>query len=293
MRTRKLSRPTRERRSVRLRGAVQGLPILFVAGCQAVPLDRAGSLTSYANLQPADGLVTKALVRVDAGDVRAARTVRLVPTTFSAAAARAALSDTQRKLVANTIDRALCLGLSERFAVVTTPNADLTVQVVVSRIEVTDEAAAGVSKAASIVPSIIGIPVPVPRLPIGLGSLSIEAEARDLRGAQKAAMLWGRGASAFGSSVTVSPAGDAYALAGEFGEDFSALLVTGESPFGRMPSLPSADKIGAAVGAAPKQAACEAFGRGPGVRGMVAARIGLPPEWTDDGAAKDAPGKAP
>ena len=27
------------------------------------------------------------------------------------------------------------------------------------------------------------------------------------------------------------------------------------------------------------------FGRGPGVSGMVAQRIGMPPEWTDDGAA--------
>lgn len=264
-----------------------GLPFALVAGCQSVPLDRAGTLKSYASLEPSDGLATKSLVRVDAAEVRTARTVRLVPTVFSSAATVTPLSDKQRDLVTNAVDRSLCIGLSERFTVVKrTDPADLTVHAVVTRIEATDETAAGASKVISFVPSLLGIPVPVPRVPVGLGSLSIEAEAVDRRGDQRAAMVWARGAGAMGSSATVSAAGDAYDLAGAFGEDFGSLLVKGESPFGKMPSFPSGGKIDAALGRAPKHAACEAFGRGSGVGGMIGSRLGLPPEWTDDGATK-------
>jgi cytochrome c551/c552 len=52
-----------------------------------------------------------------------------------------------------------------------------------------------------------------------------------------------------------------------------------------MPGAPSLQKISATFGGKAKYAACEAFGRGPGVTGMVAQHIGMPPEWTDDGAA--------
>ena len=274
----------RDRAGRRSRICFLGLMVL-VPGCQSVPRDRAGTLKAYARLEPSDGLTTRSLLRVDGADVRAARTVRLVPTTFSSAAV-AALSDKQRGLVTNAIDRSLCVGLSERFTVVK-PNdpAGLTVKAVVTQIEATDDTAAGASKVVSFVPSLVGIPVPVPRLPIGLGSLSIEAEAIDRGGEQKAAIVWARGANVMGSSATVSAAGDAYELAGAFGEDFGSVLVTGESPFGKMPSLPSGGKVGAALGGAPKHAACQAFGRGPGLGGMIGARIGLPPEWTDDGAA--------
>jgi hypothetical protein len=65
------------------------------------------------------------------------------------------------------------------------------------------------------------------------------------------------------------------------------MLVTGETPFGKAPKLPSIQRIGAALGG--KHAACEAFGRDPGLIGMVANRLGAPPEWVDKGAvAQDA-----
>ena len=97
-------------------------------------------------------------------------------------------------------------------------------------------------------------------------------------------MIWARGANSFTNSPTVSAAGDAYDLAGSFADDYSQLLITGASPFGKAPSLPSFEKIEASLGGKPKYAACEAFGRGPGVVGMVAERLGLPPEWYDKGA---------
>lgn len=260
----------------------------FVAGCATAPLDEAGSLSSYSDLAPSDGLLAKSRLRVNKAEVLAAKTVRLVPTTFSPAAHQDGISDEQRKLVANAVDRALCAGLSERLIVVSANEpADLTVHAVVTNMAVTDPNAVAATKAASVAKSILlpGIPVPTPRLPIGLGSLSIEAEARKPGGAQEAAMLWGRGANALSGSARISNVGDAYELASAFGDDFSKLVVTGESPFQKLPGLPSAERVQSWAGGTPKHAACEAFGREQGVTGLVSGAVGLPPEWTDKGAA--------
>ncbi len=257
---------------------------LLLSGCASAPLIRGGSLSSYDGLAPSDGVLAKSLVRVSKDDVLAAKTVRIIPTVFSQPASPT-MSHEQRMLVANAVDRALCIGLSEKFRVVGPDQpADLTTRVLVTQASPTDEVAAGASKVVSIVPAVLGVPAPVPRLPVGLGSLTLEAEAQDRTGRQQAAIVWARGADSFTNSPTMSAAGDAYDLAGSFAGDFSQLVITGASPFGQGPSLPSFDKIGSSLGSKPKYDACEAFGRGPGVVGLVAGRLGLPPEWSDKGA---------
>lgn len=131
-------------------------------------------------------------------------------------------------LVANAVDRALCVNLSDRFKVVPleTP-ADLTVFTTITQAKKTNEAAAGLSVATSLGTSFIdtAVPVPIPRIPIGMGSLSIEAEAVDRAGQQQAAILWGKGATMFFGSPRVWKASDAYDLAGKFGDDFASLLI--------------------------------------------------------------------
>lgn len=259
--------------------------IVLSSGCANAPTTKGGSLSSYDNMVPSDGVLAKSLVRVSGDNVLAAKTVRIVPTAF-APAASPTLSTKQRALVANAIDRSLCIGLSERFEVVAADRpADLTTHVLVTQAAPTDEVAAGASKVVSFVPAVLGVPAPIPRLPIGLGSLTLEAEAQDQTGKQQAAMIWARGANSFTNSPTVSTAGDAYDLASSFGGDFSQLLVTGETPFGKAPKLPSLDKIGSSLSGKPKNAACEVFGRGPGVAGIIAGTLGMPPEWSDKGAA--------
>jgi hypothetical protein len=259
----------------------------MAAGCAAAPLERAGSLASYDNLTPSDGLLTKSQLRISKADVLAAKTARIEPTAFTATAASQPFSPQQRRLIKNAVNRAMCLALSERFRIVApTETADLNVRAVITQIAPTDAAAAGVSKVASVVPSIVapGVPIPVPRLPIGLGSLSVEAEARDPSGKQQAAMIWARGANSFTSAPRVSSDGDAYDLAETFGSDFGRFLVTAESPFGKVPAPPSVDRLSASLGGAPKEAICETFGRSPGLAGLAGERIGLPPDWTDRGA---------
>lgn len=261
-----------------------------LAGCAAASLDHAGSLSSYAGLTRSDGLLTQSSLSVDEAGVLAARTVRILPTSVTEKARGAPVSAEQRRLIANAIDRSLCVGLSERFTVVVSKHADLIVQAFVSDIVPTNEYAAAASKAAAIAKSVVlpDIPGPSLRLPIGLGSLSVEAEARGAAGEQRAAMIWGRGANALFGTTRVSAAGDAYEFASAFGDDFSALLVTGESPFGKIPGLPSAQRVQAMSGGASSQAACEAFGRAPGVSGFLGGIVGAPPEWTDKGAADPA-----
>jgi len=264
--------------------AVVGL----LPGCATAPLVQGNGLSSYDGLAQSDGKITKSRLHVKKEQVLAAKTINIVPTVFPPAVAPA-LSNEQRTLVANAVDRALCVSLSDRFNVVARDAAaDLTVHAAVTQVKVTNEVAAGVSAVASLGTSFIdmgtNIPIPVPRIPIGLGDLSIEAEAVDPAGRQQATMLWGRGATVFFSSPRASKASDAYDLAGSFGDDFASLLVKGESPFESFGiDIPSWQKVSSNIGFAPKHAACEAYGRYPGIVGLVGDQVGLPPEWTDKG----------
>jgi hypothetical protein len=161
--------------------ATAALIALQAAGCATAPLDQAGSLRSYNDLTQSDGLLTRSLLRVDKETVLAAKTVKIIPTTFSEPATRISFTAVQRNLVTNAVDRSLCAGLTERFEVVSRSEpADLTIHAVVTHAAATDTVAVGLSKGATVAKDVLlpGVPVPVPRIPIGLGSLSLEAEAR-------------------------------------------------------------------------------------------------------------------
>jgi hypothetical protein len=255
-----------------------------LAGCATAQLETSGSLSSYSDMMPADGVTTKSKLRIDKAGVLAAQSVSIIPTSFSRAAAQAALTDKQRHVISNAVDRSVCIGLSDRFVVVPSGQpADLTVHVTVTHVTVTDAGVAGAAKVASAAPMFIsaGFPIVVPRIPYGMGSLSVEAEARDMQGRQKAAFVWARGADSVTSTPRIAASGDAYDLAGEFGTDFSKLLITGENPFNKSLSVPTMQRVNSAFGGKPKYAACDAFGR-TGVGNFVAGKMGAAPEWSDD-----------
>jgi hypothetical protein len=255
-----------------------------LAGCATAPLETSGSLSSYSSLESAAGITTQSRLRVDKADVLAAKSVSIVPTSFSNAASRSELTDKQRRVIANAVDRSVCIGLSDRFYVVPPGQAaDLTVHVTVTHVTVTNASVAAASKVASAVPMFIssGAPIMIPRIPYGMGSLSVEAEARDIRGQQKAAFVWARGADMLTSTPRVSASGDAYDLASEFGADFSKLLITGENPFDKKLSMPTMQRVQSSFGGKPKYAACDAFGR-TGVPAFIGGKMGAPPEWNDD-----------
>ena len=265
------------------------LAALSPAGCASADLDRADSLSSYTALQRSDGLLTHSELFVNKDLVLSAKTVKIVPTLFARAPATAIFGADQRLLVSNAIDRQLCLGLSARFKIAKPwEPADLTVHAVVSGVTETNAAAAGASKVAGILPSILlpGVPIPIPRIPIGLGSLSVEAEATDQKGSQAAAMVWAQGANSLTSGARVSSSGDAYEMASAFAGDFSKLVVTGEDPFKAGPSLPDGHKLLVQAGLNSGDLGCAGYGKHPGVVGLIGGGLGLPPEWTDSGRSE-------
>ncbi|MDG4904534.1 MULTISPECIES: DUF3313 domain-containing protein [unclassified Mesorhizobium] len=272
-----------ERRATVRRTALCGPLLALLSACANVPLQQGTSLSSYAGMTPSGGMLTKAEIRLDPAPVLTAQTVSIVPT--SAKIASGTFEPKDLALVTNTIDRALCTDLSDRFLVVA-PNqpADLVVHATVTNIVATNRTAAAASTVASL-GATVALPVPIPRLPIGLGGLAIEAEAVGRDGSQKAAMVWSRGANMITTGARVSSVGDAYSLSSAFSDDFSKMLVKGKDPFKGMPAIPSMQRIRVSLGGKPKYDACNAFGRAPGIPGAVAGQLGLPPAWTDKGAA--------
>jgi Protein of unknown function (DUF3313) len=256
------------------------------ASCTQVPLREAGTLRSYEGLATSGGTLTKARVRADRQALAVARTVRIVPTSTRLADAAGSMDPQQVKLVTNAIDRAVCVGLSERFRIVLpTEPADLEVHATVTQLVATNKTAAATSSVASLGASTV-LSVPVPRLPIGLGGLAVEAEATAGDGTQKAAMLWARGANMLTTKPRASAVGDAYTLSQSFASEFSQLLVKGGDPYkGTIVTLPTKQQLAATMGASAKYEACKAFGPPPGLVGLAAGQIGLPPSWSDKGTA--------
>jgi hypothetical protein len=96
--------------AARASGLVLFLMPRNTACAASVPLEQAGSLSSYQHLTPNSGLLTQAQLSVNRDGVLAAKTVRIIPTSLSAVVAEAKLSEAQLRLIANAVDRSLCTG---------------------------------------------------------------------------------------------------------------------------------------------------------------------------------------
>ncbi len=287
-----------------LRAARLGLATATVAGalalltgCGDVVLTDGRTLTRADQFVTSDAVASESKLFIDPTLPQTVRTVRIVPTVFTEAVSGPGLNAVERRLVANAADRALCYDLSLRYDIVSSGPADLTVRSAITRVDLTNVPASGATIAASTAISVAGQvgvgfansigKIPVPRVPIGLGSLTIEAEAIDARKRQRAAMIWGGASNAFTNQARFSAASDAYDLAGEFGQDFGSYLATTKDPFRGEMQIPTYDRIRVTtLGEAPLDPDCNAFGRAPGIDGILADMIGLPPEWTDKGPAR-------
>ncbi|GJD99361.1 DUF3313 domain-containing protein [Methylobacterium isbiliense] len=268
--------------------------LLASAGCGTPRLTEAGLISRYDRLQASETTASKSRLFVDRAALAGARTVRIIPTAFSEVVSGPGLTPVERRVIANAADRALCYELSLRYDVVSSGPADLTVRSAVTRVGLSNVPAQGATIGASAAISIaaqVGVgfadtvgKVPVPRLPIGLGDLTVEAEALDARRQQRAAIVWAGAANSFTNQARFSVASDAYDLAGDFGQDFGYLLATGEDPFQAELTIPTYDRVRVTVlGEMPRDPDCQAFGRAPGIDGIIGDSLGLPPDWTDKG----------
>lgn len=261
-----------------------------LVACATAPLTETGILASYTDLQPSHGMLTKTRLKVNKAVVMAANSASIIPTEISAQVRPEGLTKEQLRLVANAIDRALCANLSQRLSIVALGQpADLTVHAVITHLAPTDVTVAGVSKAANVggmvATAATGVPIPMPRIPLGMGGLSVEAWAETPQRQSVAAMTWARGADAITTKARVSGEADAYALAKQFAGDFGKLVVTGVDPIRHsLPALPSVQNVREFFGGSPQYVACEQFGRNPGVGDALGEIVGLPPQWTDGGA---------
>lgn len=246
-----------------------------LAGCASAPLAPDGDLAQEKGLVQKNGLRAKMLVRVDKKAVEAAKTVRIAPVTIAANASKKPINDKDKRLLENAIGRRICDGLAQVYQIVpATSPADLTVATEITYIGTTEGAAAGASKAVSIATSAL-TPVPfVPRLPIGLGGLAVQAEALDPAGKRVAVLVWSRGADMFTNGGRMSDVGDAYALADDFGNDFNKMVTSGTDPVSAGVKLPTL--IGHK-----SSPICDQYGQRNFVANFVGDRLGLPPDWTD------------
>ncbi|RZS79891.1 uncharacterized protein DUF3313 [Phyllobacterium myrsinacearum] len=262
--------------------ACLALPMALVVGaCTSVPLKEAGTLTSYDRLGTVKGKFTQSRTFVDGTGLAGLKTVKIVPTTFAFGLSSRVHRAEDRALVANALDRAVCVALSDKFQIVgSSQPADLTVHTVVTDIVPTNKAIAGLSTAVSLGSSAV-LPVSIPRLPLGLGGLAVEAEAIDFSGVQRAAVVWSKGANSIANKARISDVGDAYGLASNFGNYFSRMIVKGKEPSDIQFALPSGQKMKSMLGGKPKYAACETFGRAPGLMDVIGSKFGAPPSWTD------------
>jgi hypothetical protein len=252
---------------------------LAVTGCASTSVTRTGAISSYEGMRETKSSRAQALWYADPALLSSARTLRIEPVAVGSGVGRDA-SEEQRALIANAVGRTLCNRLNDRFEIVEAGQpADLAVKVTITGIEGTNEGASVASIAVS-----IASPVPfTPRLPFGLGSFTAEGEAALADGRRAAALSWARGADIFTTDATVSRVGDAYQLSGAFAKDMAKLVLTGNDPFARTRAERGESEKPPKRPLAP---ACEAYGKGPGVGGFIARKIGAPPELADRGARK-------
>ncbi len=256
------------------RGLVAVAVVAASAAFAAETLVGSGVLSSYEGLAPAHTMQTQALWRGDPEALAAAKTARIAPVKVAPAAAGKTTA-AARALIANELARTLCARLGSRFQMVSFRSpADVTVRATITGIRETGIAAASASMGIGVVARVVGSPV-APRAPFGLGGLSAEAEAMDRSGAQRAALVWKRGANALLTRARVSHIGDAYQLAAAFANDLAKLVVTGRDPLSEA-SLPHMLRK-----TPPK--ACAIYGRGE-KSGYLNGTFGLAPEATDEDA---------
>jgi hypothetical protein len=265
---------SRLRRSLAPVSVIAGLAVLLAA-CASSSITQTGGLSTYRRMTSVRTARTKARISADPSALAAARTVRIDPVVYAPGAADR-VSSAQSALVANLVARTLCVRLSDRFDIASARRpADLEVRAIITRMTPTNREAAAVSAPLRVAGMVVGVPV-LGRIPVGMGSFAAEGEAVDRRGAQRAAMVWARGADMFTNRPRASKIGDAYELSGAFGGDLADLIATGRNPLHEIPRNPFAKRK------RPVPAACGVYGRGHPGETFLSGFIAGPPEWTDE-----------
>jgi hypothetical protein len=256
---------------------------VWLSGCASSSITQSGGLSSYQDMTAVKTARTKARIFADADALAAAKSVRIEAVTYGSGAADEVSAD-QRALIANLVERTLCVRLSSRFDIVAGQEpADLTIHAVITRLTPTNREAAAATVPIRAVSIAFGVPAPF-RVPIGMGSFAAEGEADDQTGGRRASMVWARGADVLTSQARVSKIGDAYQLSDAFAGDMAALVITARNPLHDLPKAPFGGR------GRPVAQACDAYGKSHGAERFVGGVFGAPPEWAE---GKPPPAAAP
>jgi Protein of unknown function (DUF3313) len=194
----------------------------IIAGCSSAPkVANTKFLSDYEKLSSHKEKKHYSDSRfVDKPAVENAKSLGLARTSYSDIVLPEGITQNQISIIANNIDRELCVGFSSYFEIVDEEQtADLNVRSNLTAIRATGKGMAAMSAIAGNI-----APVWV-RPPAGLGALAAEAELLDNKKQQRAAIVWTRGARSINEGESISSIGDAYQLADTFAADFIKLVV--------------------------------------------------------------------
>jgi hypothetical protein len=252
------------------------LTTLLLQACASAPKVEQRGIASERELttvRDEDYAQAKRFLDIDA--VLAARSANLPQVAVADAVTTEDVSIEQGKLVANRAAREVCNALAP-YLVLREADGDLDIALYLLAVQPTSRGAAGVSE-------VIGLFVPGPfRLPAGLGGLAIDGVVRTA-GEDVLVLQWAEGASAVMEDARISTIGDAYQLAGDFADDFTAALVDPRGKEGdKRPRLDPAQRKA-------NQALCRDRFGSANVAGIGASfLLPLAPEAIDEGAPEQA-----
>lgn len=186
-----------------------------------------GSLSSYVGLTPRAGTLRTGIAeRKSEADLTSVRRVLLEPARMATGIATAWLTEEERALLLRELDAQMCFEITERYELTyNSTQADARVRAVITRVKATGRAASTASAAAGFfIPGPIGL-----RVPGTLGGLGAEAEMVLAGGAQAAALVWNRDATAIGTDdPSLNRLGDAL----QFVEPFADVAAATMTPKG-------------------------------------------------------------
>jgi hypothetical protein len=195
---------------------------LGLAACVTKPTTESGFIADYGKLAaPTQQGAATQRVFADPAALGGVKRVAIAPTEIRTPAT-GAFTVEQLVPIAAEIDRQLCLELAERFEIASGDDpAALQVRAAITNVSKTGATSSVISAAAS-----RAIPGPGSlRLPVGLGGLAAEMEARvGVDGPLAAQLAWSRRAQIAMDQGSLSPIGDAYQAAEPFADSVGKLL---------------------------------------------------------------------
>lgn len=189
---------------------------MALTACHTTATPTSGYLSTYEGLEKAgrDPGVALRQRRDDAASDRVT-TVFIAPATYASGVGEG-LSEADRAMVLNEVDRQICFEVSERFDIASSPaHETATIRTAVVRLHPTGRVGSVVSAAAGFF-----VPVVSLRPLMTTGGIAVESELLEAgTGRQVAAIAWGRNAQYVGrDSGSLSRVGDALQMAEPMGD---------------------------------------------------------------------------